>query len=71
MNCLLYLVFLDIRRWRLRTVLLRCHPCRANTSRLNTTLNKVSTIREIRDDVIMGDSNISGNNYNSQYFEHP
>ena len=66
MNCPLYLVFIDIRRWRLRTVLLRCHPCTANTSRLNATLNKASTIREISDDVIMGDSNISGNTYNSQ-----
>ena len=64
MNCLLYLVFLDIRRWRLRTVLLRCHPCTANTSRLNATFNK----EIIRDDVIMGDSNISGNTYNSQNF---
>ena len=71
MNCLLYLVFLDIRRWRLRTVLLRCHPCTANTSRLNATLNTTSTIRETRDDIIMGDSNISGNTYNSQNFEQP
>ena len=70
-NCPLYLVFLDIRRWRLRTVLLRCDPCKANTSRLNATLNKAWTIRAISDDVIMGDSNISGNTYNSQNFEQP